>query len=261
MGWYFHQPKNQLLPSFETDLVWKYSKCRFVFNEFNSHYVSVIYLNGTRYRIYLTNSGQILTNRITPLFPKGQQRVLCIVRLPSLFEQNLDFFIREWESAQTAINEQHATLAQQNGLENSLVSFKNDNYYVSQNDFPAWDPNRNSIEDFKLFAANNQIDIATYDILLLLDLDINNPNGGVGSWESAFAKVGWFYEDTDLSVERLNGIAYAAYHHEIGHVWGWEHEWTDPYDNNGGFITEPSLFGWSDINGNGVPEIIDENQY
>ena len=198
------------------------------------------------------------TEVIQPLFPTGIQKVLCVVRLPSQFEENMEDFKANWEAAQNAINNQHKTYALAMGFEQA-VAFENDNFFLSQDEIPGY--SSNSIEDMRLYASQNGLNFNDYDIYLLMDLVIENPSGGLASWRARFAKVGWFYDDDLLPESRFTGLAYAAYHHEIGHVWGWEHEWSDPFDLYMGFITDASLFGWLDIDGDGLPEILDETPY
>lgn len=107
-----------------------------------------------------------------------------------------------------------------------------------------------------------------YDILMLVDLDTQNPSGSFAipfRRDVGFAKIGWFYDYDDTIPEELNeqtlsGIAFALYHHEVGHLWGWEHDWSTSYADRR-FITEPELFGWTDLDNDGVPEIIDETLY
>ncbi|WP_425391354.1 hypothetical protein [Ekhidna sp.] len=230
-----------------------------VYNEFTSTYVSTIYKGKALNRIYVSENGAIQSRRIFPLFPLGKQKVMCIIRMsPALMERKLQF-IQDWEEAQASINDQHIGFAVENNYDSALVVFDNLNFYLEQDEFPAWSVDRNSVEDFEAFASQNDIDIDQFDILLYMDLDLKNPSGGIGSWEGQFAKVGWFYDDDLVTKERIEGLAFAAYHHEIGHVWGWEHDWSDPYEHHEGFIASPQLFGWKDLDGNGIPEILDYN--
>lgn len=231
-----------------------------IYNEFEDRYTSVVYTKESLYRLYLNDAGVISSRKIAPLFPKGEQRVLCIVRLSEALMEELEYVKTQWENEQGRINLQHIKLADSLGFEGPIVQFINENHYVSQSEFPAWSLSNNSVQDFRNFAFQNSLDFNSYDISLFMDLDENNPSGGSGGWESSFAKVGWFYDDAVLESEKFEGLAFAAYHHEIGHVWGWEHEWSDPFLQNG-FITDLSLFGWTDLDSDGVPEILEGEPY
>jgi len=97
-----------------------------------------------------------------------------------------------------------------------------------------------------------------------LDLDAANPAGGFASYGGDFAYLGYYFLRSDkkvnLELTQLNGLARALYHHEVGHIWGWEHDWTGCAQSPP-FITAPALFGWTDTDYDGVPEILDSTPY
>jgi hypothetical protein len=68
-----------------------------------------------------------------------------------------------------------------------------------------------------------------------------------------------------LDQKDWQSIARTAYHHEMAHLWGWEHEWsvacTRAADRSRPFLADPVLFGWEDVDGDGVPEILDATPY
>lgn len=232
-----------------------------VYNEFNEHFVSSVYKEGNLYRAYMDQKGEVTFRAIEPLFPAGELRVFCVVRLSDRLLEQQEVVESLWEEAQRGINQQHRALALSLGLSEPIVRFDTDNFYLSQSEFPEEDPLKNSKDYFRDFARQRQLNLEEYDIFLWMDLDPEHPGGGWGSWEARLAKVNWIYpEDPTLSEENFRGLAYAAYHHEIGHVWGWEHEWSDPYWDLD-FITEPGLFGWTDLDGDGIVEILDPDAY
>jgi hypothetical protein len=60
-------------------------------------------------------------------------------------------------------------------------------------------------------------------------------------------------------------VASTAYHHEIAHHWGWPstHDWAGSCGGSkqeyAPFIAPPVLFGWEDLDGDHVPEILNKN--
>jgi hypothetical protein len=63
-----------------------------------------------------------------------------------------------------------------------------------------------------------------------------------------------------LTPNDVQDIAYALFHHELGHAMGWWHSW------GGGppgtrLITNPAFFGWTDLTGDGWPEILSPTPY
>jgi hypothetical protein len=79
--------------------------------------------------------------------------------------------------------------------------------------------------------------------------------------------MGYFFQASNsfevLGLDRLRSIASAVYDHEVGHIWGWEHEWDRGAECSGCFlfITPAALFGWTDTNGDGIPEILSDSPY
>ena len=68
-----------------------------------------------------------------------------------------------------------------------------------------------------------------------------------------------------LSERQWTSVARAVYHHEVAHYWGWEHGWSPSCGATRlgfePFIASPVLFGWEDVDGDGVPEIVDDTPY
>jgi hypothetical protein len=85
-----------------------------------------------------------------------------------------------------------------------------------------------------------------------------NPGGDIymgnyGRWTAALGEREW------------SSVARAVYHHEVAHYWGWDHGWSSTCGATKlgfePFIAAPVLFGWEDVDGDGVPEIIDDRPY
>jgi len=220
-----------------------------------NHWTSAIYYQDKCYRIYLNSNFGSSFNVISPLLPKGEIKVLCIIiDYPVL---QLDTNIKLWENAQNLINDEHLMLSEYPGTE-PIVQFSNTNLLVPAADLPVKD-----FDSILTYLDQNLINRNRFDVLALVDLDVQNPSGGFAVVKKPYVKIGWFYdmcEDCPLDQKTFKGIANAVYHHEIGHLWGWEHGWSDA-DTLNHFITEPALFGWTDSDFDGIPEILDSSPY
>lgn len=231
-----------------------------VYNGFDEHWTAAIYQESTIYRLYIDASGNPTSNVYRNILPpQGIQNVLCvIVDYPSLaFHEQLD----RWEAAQQNINDEHAAYAMAQGFDAPIVQFSNTNVFIEPGVI-----GENTFASLRAAVRAKGITVEDFDILMLMDLDVENPSGGWADYKNRLLEMGWFYGNQpepvyELNEETIEGIAFACYHHEIGHIWGWEHEWSDPYDDTGFFITYPILFGWEDMDDDGVPEILDENPY
>lgn len=240
-----------------------------VFNDLKNLYTSVVYINRYAYRIYFHHpDGRVEALRTAPVFPSGKQRVLCVVLLSESLLPHMDSIKVLWEQAQLSIMNDHANYAQTTGLTSPIVVFDNQNLYLPQNEFPTHDQKPLS-SPFIEYANQNNLNLLDYDILIRLDLDVESPGGGVGHYFNYASKtigvviVNWIYHNNkDLSQANFDGLAYAVYHHEVGHAWGWEHDWSGlEYQWKETFITDPGLFGWTDLDGDGIVESIDQTPY
>ena len=171
----------------------------------------------------------------------------------------------EWPAAQDGVNARHAQLATRLRLPTPIVRFVNTNFIV-----PAADigdaSDRVSVANY---LAGRGISVDGFDVFVSLDLDATTLAGGFAvlpNWVYMgcyFSSCGAATKDFDAA--EIQSLAAAVYDHEIGHLWGWEHEWTTcPFPLGGicdGFITAPQLFGWTDVDGDGVPEVLDATPY
>lgn len=228
------------------------------YSEFANRWVSTLYYDGSLYRVYVLPNGDERADRFQLTFPAGTQKILvAIVNHPELaFE---DVIGDTWSEVQDAINAEHQAYAERQAFSTPVVQFENTNVLINPDRITS-----GSQEELAGILAEDGMDRNEFDILVLLDIDYDVNAGGFASFRGRFVGMGWIYGDQvarELNRENLMGIANAIYHHEIGHVWGWEHEWAIPEGVNAGFITVPVLFGWHDMDGDGVPEILDSNPY
>jgi len=229
-------------------------------------WLSTAYVGSQIYRLYLFADGRVESNVLSARRPVGNIRVIVVaINHPST--NIADVLDNLWRDAQDGINQQHREFALQLGLATPIVQFSNRNVLAE----PGEVPNPRAPSDVFAFLAKRGITTADFDVAVSLDLDAFNPAGGFAFYGGNFAYMGYFFLKADvkqmLDPDRLRALGGAIYHHEIGHVWGWEHEWTNcvfsvnPQGLCQGFMTAPVLYGWIDTDGDGVPEILDSTPY
>jgi len=230
------------------------------YSRYFGDYVAPVYYNNKLFALYLDENGDIKPRITEPLKPHGLQRVLCVMILRAELEEYRDEVEQLWLQMQDSINRIHASYALTKGHEEPIVQFENSNLIVSTTEISRNPDSFEIVSEVGDYLSNQGIDRNTHDILVVMDLDPDNPAGGWGDWASRTAHLGWIYDDSrDLSEKNFFGMAYAVYHHEIGHIWGWEHNWGD--DPEEVFITNPELFGWTDYDNDGTIEIIDPKPF
>jgi len=221
----------------------------------------VMHLTGDGNSLQATYQGDSKEERITKPIPAGTFKVLTVL---ATYDQTIGANgMALLEQAQAAINEQHASFAAGLGYSAPLVRFVFTNVAVPGSGIA--DPR--SLAGVRTALAMNpptsSLDVSSFDFVVSLNIDPNSSEGGFALPSSAapyFVYIGNYSNwQTTLTAAEFANIARAAYHHEIGHHWGWQHDWTCGY--TGPFITEPVLFGWIDTDGDGVPEILDANPY
>jgi hypothetical protein len=214
--------------------------------------------------LYLTRDGLnlIKKSRASVLVPAATFRVLSIVvRHPDTTGSDP---LSMWQNAQDEINQQHAQFAKEHGYAAPLIVFANRTLVIEASELRT--PDRPDA----LAAAlkTHHVAPADYEILMVINLDPALSEGGragtlVGR-RSVY--VGNFaHWKTLLSPRDWSGIARTAYQQLMAYHWGWQTDWTPTC---GGtrlgyepFITSPRLFGWEDVDEDGVPEIIDPRPY
>jgi len=214
--------------------------------------------------LYLTRDGLNLVkkSRATVLVPLGTFRVLSIVvgHTATVGSEPLS----KWQLAQDEVNQQHAEFARNRGYVSPLVAFTNRNLVVDPGQFATTD---NSDAIAAVMEAHH-LSRADYDIVMVINIDPARSEGGRAGALVGLRSVyvgNFAHWRTALSARDWSGIARTAYQQLMAYHWGWQ---TDCTPTCGGtrlgyepFITAPRLFGWEDVDGDGVPEIIDDTPY
>ena len=219
--------------------------------------------------MYMTRGGSGLVNggdgrpkytEVVDIIPAGTYTVLtAFVLYPDAPASSL----MPLEQAQTAINAQHEAFARSRHYSSPIVRFAFTNIGVARRDIP--DPR--SPAGVRTALSAKGIDVSGFDFVATLNPEQGDPAGGGKAFLGGGAPHFVYYGTgrTLTSGSDFDSAAATLYHHEIGHHWGWQHDWTP---SCGGyvpsyrpFITDPVLFGWEDTDRDGVPEILDSTPY
>jgi hypothetical protein len=203
--------------------------------------------------------GRVIQKTESPvrLAPAGTIRVLAVIlRYPQTVGADA---LRVWEAAQKEINEDHAAFAKSRGYDAPIVVFDNTNIIID----PTRVGNPRRPGAVRAAAKLHGISVAQYQIVMAIDI---NPQDSVGSYalpEERSVYVGNYSSwKTVLGAPQWKMIARTAYHHEVAHHWGWPstHDWAGSCGGSkqdyAPFIAPPILFGWEDLNGDHVPDIL-----
>lgn len=226
---------------------------------YGDYWTSTAYIGSEVFRLYVKPNGSISSIRLPVKRPQGNFRTITVAidHGNTNIAQVLNTL---WVEAQNSINSDHLAFAKSKGYSAPIVSFINTNILVPKSEIN--DPSNRS--EVIALLANKGFSKADFDIVVSLDLDPTNPKGGFAYYGGDFVYKGYSLEKAEnvkLTQDTLHLIARAVYHHEIGHIWGWEHHWGAPFWSTGNFITAPMLFGWEDTDGDGIPEILDPTPY
>ena len=131
-----------------------------------------------------------------------------------------------------------------------------------------------TVNDIK---AKTSYDRSQFDLIAQLDLDKNNtygkPRGLVGlstggCWQVAHDAIDLWVPSQNLYEGALDyDLQYTLLAHEFLHSMGWIHDWAcEKTILFGGFAMcdwghPPILLGWDDLDGDGIPEIVDSTPY
>jgi hypothetical protein len=194
--------------------------------------------------------------------PAGTIRVLVVlVRYPQTVQADA---LALWETAQNQINEDHAAFAKSRGYKAPIVVFDNTNITIDPAQLAS--PRR----PFSVRAAVERrgVSTANYQIVMTIDINPQESVGGVSLLSERSVYVGNYSSwKTPLTPQDWKMIARTAYHHETAHHWGWPdtHDWAGSCGGHkpeyAPFIAPPMLFGWEDLDGDGVPEILSQTPY
>jgi hypothetical protein len=233
------------------------------------HLVTTTYLRTSNARaadlfvLYALRDGASITKRLwvpNVLAPVGTIRVLSIVvRHPET--AGLDPLLL-WSAAQRRINDDHVEFARSRGYKTPLVVFENENLTVDPTELQ----DRNNPAAVSALAAAKGQSPSRFQIVMTINIDPTRGEGGLSRREQHSIYVGNYANwKTPLSARDWMSIARTAYHHEMAHHWGWDHDWTPicggTPSGHDPFVAPPILFGWEDVDGDGVPEILDDTPY
>lgn len=239
------------------------------------HYMTVTYLPGgpggrRMLAMYLAadgrtlvtgTEGQMKVDRPVAVPPAGRQSVLTV--LISYDATIGPDTMAHLEASQRQVNADHAAFAAARRYAEPIVRFDFTNVAVPSGTI---DTPRSSLS-VRAALESGGVNTGGFDFLAVINVDPALSEGGFaarGPVRPHFLYMGNFSAwKTTLSSANVESIARASYHHEVGHHWGWDHDWTPTC---GGvsvapFITSPLLYGWEDLDGDGVPEILDPTPY
>ncbi len=215
-----------------------------------------MYMSRDGSRVIRKDRSQIL------LAPAGTIRVLVVlVRYPETVTADALGF---WEDAQKQINEDHQAFAKSRGYSAPVVVFDNTNIVVDSAEL--YDPHTPAA--VRAAAESRGVSTTNYQIVMAIDINPRESAGGLSINSERSVYVGNFSNwKTPLGAREWKMIARTAYHHEVAHHWGWPgtHDWAGSCGGHmpeyAPFIAPPILFGWEDLQGKHVPEILDETPY
>jgi hypothetical protein len=194
--------------------------------------------------------------------PAGTFKMMVVLyRHPATID---DSSLDKLQAAQQQINDDYAAFAAARGYAVPIVSFNNTNVAIdrAEVDDPHVGPS--------LTAAiiRHGYSLLGMDFLAVINIDPSLPEGGFASTGTAAPRgiyMGNFGAWTGLlTTADFVSIAGAIYHHVVPHHWGWPgtHDWAAcRLDFGFNFRVPPILLGWEDVDGDGVPEILDSTPY
>ena len=202
------------------------------------------------------------TESAVSLPPAGTIRVLVLLlHYPQTVAANA---LTLWEDGQKEINEDHAAFAKSRGYKAPIVVFDNTNILID----PPRVANPRRPGSVRMAAEHEGISIANYQIVMAIDINPQESVGGYSLPEERAVYVGNYSSwKTLLGASQWKMIARTAYHHEIAHHWGLPstHDWAgscgDSKQDYAPFIAPPVPFGWEDLDGDHVPEILSKTPY
>ena len=228
------------------------------------HLTTTAYLRtgttNTLLSMYMSRDGARViqkTESAVRLAPVGTIRVLAVIlRYPQTVAADA---LRLWEAGQQEVNEDHAAFAKSRGYDAPIVVFDNTNIMIG----PTRVGNPRRPGAVRAAAELQGVSVANYQIIMAIDI---NPQDTVGSYalpEERSVYVGNYSSwKTVLRAPQWKMIAKTAYHHEVAHHWGWPatHDWAGSCggakQDYAPFIAPPVLFGWEDLDGDHVPDIL-----
>jgi hypothetical protein len=210
--------------------------------------------------MYMSRDGAAVirkTEAAVFLPPAGTIRALVVlVRYPETVATDA---LALWEDAQKQIHEDHAAFAKSRGYGAPIVVFDNTNVVIDR----AQLENPHDPASIRAAAERRGIPTADYQIVMANDINPEESAGGLSLLPERSVYVGnYSFWKTPLGAEQWQMVARTAYHHEVSHHWGWpgSHDWAMGCGRNtpdyAPFIAPPILFGWEDLDGDHMPEIL-----
>lgn len=231
-------------------------------------WTSTAYLGSLRYRLYVGADGTVLPFVGEAKRPYGNYRV-AVVAIDHGNTNIASLLNNMWVDVQQQINHNYEEYSYSSGCNQPMVQFVNTNFLALSSEIA----NPRNSEEIISFVEGKGYARGDFDIYMSLDLDPQHQAGGFATYGGNFVYMGYYYLPTafaDLSEtsyhkkSQLFWIAKAAYEHEGGHSFGWEHLWTITMGGQympDDCITDPALYGWTDTDGDGVPEIMSLTPY
>ena len=213
--------------------------------------------------LFTTPDGHTVVRRSqvpSVVLPAGTFRVLVVIARHAATASDSD--LRNWEAAQAKINQDHAAFAAARGFSQPIVSFTNTNVLVAAGDLA----DARSPASVRTAAVRNGVPAVPYEFTVSINLDPARSEGGFAG-AGGFVYLGNYGRwSRSLSAAEWIDVANAVYHHEIAHHWGWpgSHDWAPQCRGPAAyqpFVVPPILFGWEDVDGDRVPEILDATPY
>lgn len=237
-------------------------------NEAKGVYVSALFLGDDVYTLTLAEGADEATGVVYEgiVRPQGEKSVLVIAidRNNVSTGEDLD---TEWAAAQDWANGLYETWSTSAGMTEPILSFANTNVEVAENQF-------NGVDVTHVSATKDHIrtqigyEPDDYDILMIIDLDPAVQDSAWSSYPPHYMVLNWWNTprsgNVDVTQLEWNAFARSMYSHEAAHLFGWpfDHTWPADPDNP---VPEldlcPEILGWTDLDGDGVIEILDDTPY
>jgi hypothetical protein len=163
-------------------------------------------------------------------------------------------------AAVESVNRDHATWAERNGWASPLVAFRPTTVIAALDTFPR-DADGLAVRNW---ALDRRLELSDDEAIAVVDLDPLALNGGYAKPADRFIYMGNYRGWRGPLNERdWFGVVRAVLHHEMAHLWGWppDHDWPASCDADDPFVVSPVLFGWTDVDGDGIPEARDPTPY
>lgn len=239
------------------------------------YWVSSAYVGDRNFTFFVSPSGKItdfFPNTTKSWLQRPQGRIRVLVVAVDAGNTNIGEVLEtSWRAAQDSVNKELRAYFRSQRFDTPLLVFETTNLLVPADSLPTTVFATTEEERLQLhsYLERHGYSETGYDVLVRWAVRA----GGTGE---AYAKLryGWDYVKVgcqncfvpndggrlQLSDDLLHDHARLMYFHEIGHVFGWGHDWGGGLEGTR-LITMPELFGWTDTDGDGVPEIIDPTPY